>query len=263
MNQWSIDGLSRRLRRQLVWRYLLARAASNGIEPGSLGRIHRYLSVSLGLDEPAYTDPLQRPRAYLAGLAAKPIHEPAAFPWTAQLEREFETIGAELSALRATVPSRPHPQDLAEHGNWNVHYFYLAGRRFEQNHRACPRTSAIIDTFPGARYAGQVYFSVLTEGTHVMPHCGPTNTRLRCHFGLVVPKGCRLRVGNETHTWQPGRCLVFDDSFEHEVWISGGERIVLIADFWHPEMTAAERWAVEQMTRISGRARKYLRKAWK
>ena len=31
-----------------------------------------------------------------------------------------------------------------------------------------------------------------------------------------VPTGCRLRVGREWRTWQPGKCLVFDDSYEHE-----------------------------------------------
>ena len=34
---------------------------------------------------------------------------------------------------------------------------------------------------------------------------------------------------------------VFDDSFDHEVWMDGGEaedvRIVLIVDVWHPQLT--------------------------
>ena len=38
-------------------------------------------------------------------------------------------------------------------------------------------------------------------------------------------------------TWKEGECLVFDDSFEHEVWHDGkGDRIVLICDMWHPEL---------------------------
>lgn len=32
--------------------------------------------------------------------------------------------------------------------------------------------------------------------------------------------------------------MVFDDSFEHEVWHNGTEtRLVLIVDVWHPDLT--------------------------
>lgn len=36
-------------------------------------------------------------------------------------------------------------------------------------------------------------------------------------LSLQVPPGCRIRVGREWRSWHPGRCLVFDDSYEHEV----------------------------------------------
>ena len=82
---------------------------------------------------------------------------------------------------------------------------------------------------------GSAYFSLLQPKTHLKAHCGPTNLRLRMHFGLFVPKGCRIRVHDETRAWNEGECLLFDDSFEHEVWHDGtGDRIVLICDMWHP-----------------------------
>ena len=72
-------------------------------------------------------------------------------------------------------------------------------------------------------------------GTHIAAHCGPSNYRLRLHLGLSVPRGCRIRVGDEVREWRAGECLIFDDSFEHEVWHDGsGDRIVLIVDAWHP-----------------------------
>jgi aspartyl/asparaginyl beta-hydroxylase (cupin superfamily) len=68
-------------------------------------------------------------------------------------------------------------------------------------------------------------------------HCGPTNARLRLHLGLVVPDGCSIRVGDEVRSWVEGRCLLFDDSFEHEVWNDADEeRLVLIVDVWHPDL---------------------------
>ena len=55
---------------------------------------------------------------------------------------------------------------------------------------------------------------------------------------LLVPAGCRIRVGDEVREWRQGECLVFDDSFEHEVWHEGtDERIVLICDLWHPAVS--------------------------
>ena len=52
-----------------------------------------------------------------------------------------------------------------------------------------------------------VYFSIFSI-THVLT--------LSTHNGPQVPTGCRLRVGREWRTWQLGKCLVFDDSYEHE-----------------------------------------------
>ena len=36
-------------------------------------------------------------------------------------------------------------------------------------------------------------------------------------MGLIIPEGCKIRAGDEVRQWEAGRCIVFDDSFEHEV----------------------------------------------
>merc|ERR1712194_226778 len=94
---------------------------------------------------------------------------------------------------------------------------------------------------------GDVILSSLAPGTRLRPHCGPSNSRLTCHMGIKVPKtkeGCWIRVaGEEPRGWEEGRCMVFDDSFEHEVVYEEasvheaypGDRVVLLANFWHPE----------------------------
>ena len=48
-----------------------------------------------------------------------------------------------------------------------------------------------------------VFFSVLSPGTHIEPHCGATNLRLRCHLPLQLPTAGRaeMRVGNEWRQW--------------------------------------------------------------
>ena len=67
--------------------------------------------------------------------------------------------------------------------------------------------------------------SRLRPNTHIRPHCGPATWRLRVHLGVRVPHGdfrLRLRAANETRAWAEGRCLVLDDSFEHEAWFDAG-----------------------------------------
>jgi aspartate beta-hydroxylase len=98
----------------------------------------------------------------------------------------------------------------------------------------------------------QVFCSVLGAHSHIAPHCGPVNTRLTCHLGLVVTPASELRVGREVVRWQEGRCLVFDDSFEHEVWNkSETARVVLLIQFWHPDLTDAEVWALKELRRYT------------
>ena len=45
-------------------------------------------------------------------------------------------------------------------------------------------------------------------------------------------------MGEEILKWSEGKIFVIDDSFEHEVWQTGnGLRLVLLIDFWHPDLT--------------------------
>lgn len=44
-----------------------------------------------------------------------------------------------------------------------------------------------------------------------------------------------MRVGEEKRTWENGKALILDTSFEHETCNdSRRDRIVLIIDYWHP-----------------------------
>ena len=50
-----------------------------------------------------------------------------------------------------------------------------------------------------------------------------------------------MRVGDETVPLEQDKCIIFDDSFNHEGWHDGpATRINLIVDFWHPELSDHE-----------------------
>ena len=109
----------------------------------------------------------------------------------------------------------------------------------------CPRTWEAVMQAPLPRVSGwgpTVLFSLLKAGARIAPHTGMFNTRLICHLPLIVPQGCRFRVGNEVREWEEGKLMIFDDTIEHEAWNDSGEdRVVLIFDIWRPELSERER----------------------
>merc|ERR1711990_425986 len=129
----------------------------------------------------------------------------------------------------------------------------------------CPITHGILSRVEAIRSHADLrptqetaMFSRLTPGTHLRPHCGPTNTHLTCHLGLKVPAGCEIRCGTEKRIWKEGKCLIFDDSFEHEVWHQGDSvRLVLLIRFWHPEFVPSLRAGI-----VRDEVRQRRAKAW-
>jgi aspartate beta-hydroxylase len=232
--------------------------ASHG--SAALGRFEECLAIQVGERSPTPPDARQRPSLlYFPGLPQAPYFERSLFPWFAELERHTAAIRDELFAVmpRKERGERVFTSDAAERlglagergaPSWNGIYFWRHGARREENHALCPRTSALLESLPLVRIAGQapeVMFSVLEPGTRILPHHGVTNTRVVCHLPLVVPEDCALVVGGEKHEWREGEAVAFDDTYEHEAWNRGARtRVVLILDVWNPHLTVAERDAV-------------------
>ena len=230
----------------------------------SLTRVEQGLEIYLG-DRPAnYPDPRQYCKFfYVPGLTATPYYPRELFPWHVELEKHTATIRDELLAvLNEPIGVEPFlgtndntllkQQALLDgtRGNaeWNSFFFHRHGEVFEQNARRCPRTTAILDSLPLVHIRGhapEVLFSILTPGSHILKHHGVTNTRLVTHLPLIIPEDCAISVGGIEHAWQEGRCVTFDDTFEHEAWNRSDKvRAVMILDSWHPDLTEAEREAV-------------------
>ena len=109
------------------------------------------------------------------------------------------------------------------------------------------------------------FLSLVRTQSRIVPHCGPTNGRLRLHLPLIVPRaangsaccamsvggfaaqvGAGVGAGKRSTRWQEGRVLAFDDAYEHEVRCSTGDgdcaqqrgqestRLILVVDVLHP-----------------------------
>ena len=260
MSLQSLHQVQASLKLQILLWMVRIRGNRTGLDQKSLQNIKEYLRVSLGLAQPRYSHSLQRPEHLFPGLTATPWHNPSDFEWITVLENEYETIKKEFQQIYSPERFRIQQQGLAGQGQWQVYYLYFFGRKVKDNCGHCPKTAQVIESIPAISNAGLILFSVLPAGTRLAPHCGPINTKLRCHLGITVPEQCQIRVGTETRPWMEGKCLVFDDSFEHEAWnLSQKTRGVLIIDFWHPDLTADETRALEQIMNLSPKARKHSR----
>ena len=70
----------------------------------------------------------------------------------------------------------------ADHGRWDIFYLDLHGVApfVLENRSRAPITCAAMDScIPRGRSYGHAMFSVLRAGTHVTPHTGPTNKKIR------------------------------------------------------------------------------------
>ncbi len=153
------------------------------------------------------------------------------FPFTTVLEQEWQAILAEYLAL-PDDSFQPWVQREMYDGGWGVYGLIAFSKRIEPALRSCPQTARLLEQIPGLTTAG---FSKLAAGAHIQPHIGWVRTVYRAHLGLVTPEHCAIRVGSEVRPWQAGKCLIFDDTEEHEAWNrSAQNRIVLLFDFLRP-----------------------------
>jgi beta-hydroxylase len=92
-----------------------------------------------------------------------------------------------------------------------------------------------MEQIPGMKTA---MFSILSPRKHILDHRGPYKGVLRYHLGLIVPQdaeACRIRVGEDYRHWEAGRSMIFDDTYNHEVWNDTDEtRVVLFVDVLRP-----------------------------
>jgi len=227
----------------------------------SLERVDVFLKVVTGRRPFETPDRLQCPELYFfPGLTSRPWHDnPPA--WLSKLEEATPEIRGELVRIAdRTAAFEPyvHGPDAAyrqekflleeQSRRWTVYDLNLPAAETD-----CPRTTTLLGELFRPHLGEPVtsQFSMLDPGSRIPPHCGVANFFLTAHLGLVTPEGCFLRVGSESRGWKSGKAFVFDDSYEHEVRNEGtGRRIVLIARFWHPELTEAEIEAVGSLHEV-------------
>ena len=164
------------------------------------------------------------------------------FPWVRHVEDNWTVIREELERVLEDHAALPNFQEISkdqvgitDDDRWKTFFLYGYGFKVKLTTEMCPGTAALMEQIPGMKTA---MFSILSPRKHILDHRGPYKGVLRYHLGLIVPReaeACRIRVGDDVRHWEEGKSLIFDDTFNHEVWNDTDEtRVVLFVDVLRP-----------------------------
>lgn len=246
----KVDALEQRFERHL----------GEQVREAGISEVPRRLAEAIRIATGRQEVYLQQPTSfYYPGLPQIAWYEPSEFDWIRPFEEAAAALAEEVRAVledrKGLLPYVEAPADRPSRGHsllndprWSAFHLWKDGTRVDEHADTCPLAMKLLETAPIPVIEGRspsAMISVLQPGTHIPPHTGMLNTRLICHIPLVVPDGCRLRVGAETRAVEFGKALIFDDSIEHEAWNDGAsERAVLLFEIWRPELNEAERAAL-------------------
>lgn len=239
----------------------IASAVDSGLEPvrttmdeTEKRRSAAFVDLAMGRRRPYFN---QCEGLYYPFLPADEFFDRKHFDWMPDIEAATADIRSELNALLADPGDALRPYVRMDKGlpdnkwsgldhslNWGACFLWEYGKPNQPVLDRCPKAAAALAALPSAHIPGRspsAFFSILRPKTHIPAHTGVTNTRAIIHLPLIVPEGCRFRVGGETREWREGEAFAFDDTIEHEAWNdSDAMRAVLIFDVWNPHLTDSE-----------------------
>lgn len=190
-----------------------------------------------------------------------PVLDVRKFDWTELLRDNWQAIRDEALATalahEGAAPSlalvSPDHRAIAPIGKWRSFFLWGYGYAIDENIARCPATASVVRRIPGLNSA---FFSILAPGTHIPPHRGVTKGLLTCHLGLIVPRDgdVRMRVGDRVVRWAEGETLLFDDTWDHEVWNdTEGTRVVLLIQLRRP-LRQPGRWFADAVIELIRRS---------
>ena len=190
----------------------------------------------------------------------KPVLDVRDFAWTATLRANWQAIRDEAERIaladNAAPPLAaisPDHRAIAPVDMWRSFFLWGYGFAIEDNIAQCPETAKLVAQIPRLNSA---VFSILAPGAHIPPHRGVTKGLITCHLGLIVPRDgdARIRIGDRMLRWAEGETLIFDDTYDHEVWNdTGGTRVVLLIQFERP-LRQPGRWIADLVLKLIRRS---------
>ncbi|MCJ8352864.1 aspartyl/asparaginyl beta-hydroxylase domain-containing protein [Novacetimonas hansenii] len=172
-----------------------------------------------------------------------PVLDTSLFPWISNMEQwafriieEFRILMTQgVSSFPALRDISPDHTRIAPDTRWKSFFLYGYGNCVLENCRRMPCTARFAAAIPGLNSA---FVSFLEPGARIPLHNGVTKGLLTCHLGLQVPqdyRDCWIRIDDQMLCWQDGKCILFDDTYPHEVQNNTSDhRAVLLIQFERP-----------------------------
>lgn len=225
-----------------------------------LGRVEQAKYVRFSR-QPVTGDALHQPQVfYMPSLTSTPWFKGDSFPFTRDLAKEFEGLKKEIlknfrpevdakPALVANQNLSPALKPLADSRDWGFYPFFQYFEKNPEAEKRFPLTFEVLDNLPLYKIEGRVSkagLKVLKPGVEVPPHFGLTNTTVAVDFPIVAGKECAIKAGVEKKVYEPGKLLIFDDTFAHSFWNKSSAPLILLTfEIWHPNIQANEKTALE------------------
>ena len=202
---------------------------------------------------------IQECHSYVPGLSIKPFWDTEDFDWAKFLEskyseirREFQRAMSDRRQLEAegnNIWAGALTEDASSYGTgWKTLVLMNRGQWDPVNVQLFPKTSKAVHQ--SGIPATEVFFASMEGPSEIKPHSDFTNFVLTSHLAVDIPYNgenkCRLTIADEERQWMNGSVMVFDTSLLHEaINESDKMRYILMFRLWHPDLTPAEREALQ------------------
>jgi aspartate beta-hydroxylase len=177
-------------------------------------------------------------------ISGPPTFEAAdVFAGSAQFVDAWQRLRDEAVAVSRTLTDIPRFHELmraqaaisANDGrDWRMFVVKAYGLPMTRNLDKCPALAALLASMPEVLSAS---ISFLAPNKHIPRHRGPFRGVIRYYLGLSVPlapdgqPATVLTIAETDYRIGNGECLLWDDTYPHEVWNRSEEvRIALLLD---------------------------------
>jgi len=176
----------------------------------------------------------------------------------ADITREFLAYQEQTRNIPVFGDVAPEQEELSNNqlAKWRVAVL----RMFDRDTSLCAHFPVTMRLLGAVPHCSLAMFSILEPGKTIAPHEGVYKGVLRYHLGLITPKhenhgDCKLVISGRAYSWQPGKDVLFDDTYEHWVQNATDEtRVVLFLnvkrDFESAWLNALN-WVVLKLSRYS------------
>lgn len=199
----------------------------------------------------------------------RPLHPKERFPWSAEIEALYPEIRSEVERMIQLKTHLPKVHEILpmthlrfEERDWRQVTFLSYGHWIEDHCALYPSVAKAFRMVPNLQLGT---LSILKPGETIPNHAHIYKGFLIFHLGVLIPEegDCAIKIAGQVARWEPGKILVIDPTYEHEVWNNTDTwRVIVLGEFSRPDLPRklhALDWLYRTLFNISPAGRVWLR----